>query len=121
MKTTIDASCHCGSVHLEIACAPEALTDCNCSICRRYGALWAYYSPKQVRIAAQSGATDTYAWGKRTIHFHRCKTCGCLTHWAAVDAQLDRMGINARLMDPEVLRPLRIRKLDGAVTGKYFR
>jgi hypothetical protein len=31
------------------------------------------------------------------------------------------MGINARLMNPELLRPLRIRKLDGAVTGRYLR
>jgi hypothetical protein len=121
LKTTIDASCHCGAVQLEIADAPEALTDCNCSICRRYGALWAYYSPKLVRIIAQPGATDVYTWGDRQLEFHRCKTCGCLTHWAATDASVDRMGVNARLMDPEVLRPLRIRKRDGAVTGKYFR
>jgi hypothetical protein len=31
------------------------------------------------------------------------------------------MGINARLMHPELLRPLRIRKRDGAITGKYLR
>lgn len=121
MKTAIEASCHCGAVRLEITTAPEALTECNCSICRRYGALWAYYSPKQVRLVVPAGATDSYSWGDRTIDFHRCKTCGCVTHWAAKDPQLDRMGVNARLMDPEVLRPLRIRKLDGAVTGKYFR
>jgi len=121
VKTTIAASCHCGAVRLEITNPPEALTDCNCSICRRYGALWAYYSPKQVRLVQPAGATDSYAWGDRTIDFHRCKTCGCVTHWAAKDPHLDRMGVNARLMDPEVLRPLRIRKLDGAVTGKYFR
>lgn len=121
MNTTIDASCHCGAVHLEVEMPPEALTDCNCSICRRYGVLWAYYLPKEVRIVPAAGATDTYFWGDRSIEFHRCKTCGCVTHWAAIDAQSDRMGINARLMHPDVLRPLRIRKLDGAVTGKYLR
>ncbi len=121
MKTTIDASCHCGAVHLEISDPPEALTDCNCSICRRYGALWAYYSPRQVRMVPTAGATDAYTWGERRIQFHRCKTCGCVTHWAASDPASDRMGVNARLMNPEILRPLRIRKLDGAVTGKYLR
>jgi len=121
VKTPIDASCHCGDVHLEIDAAPESLTDCNCSICRRYGVLWAYYSPKEVRIVPPAGATDIYMWGDRTIEFHRCKICGCLTHWAPVDKHLDRMGVNARLMDPSILRPLRIRKLDGAVTGKYLR
>jgi len=121
VKTTIDASCHCGAVHLEIQTPPESLTDCNCSICRRYGTLWAYYSPNQVRIVPPGGATDTYTWGDRSISFHRCKICGCVTHWAAADRQSDRMGVNARLMEPEILRPLRIRKRDGAVTGKYLR
>ncbi len=121
MSTTIDASCHCGAVHLEIAAPPESLTECNCSICRRYGVLWAYYSPQQVRIVPPTGATDTYAWGERSIEFHRCRQCGCVTHWAAIGAPSDRMGINARLMHPELLRPLRIRKRDGAITGMYLR
>jgi hypothetical protein len=121
MKASIQASCHCGAVQLEIQTAPDALTDCNCSICRRYGALWAYYSPGQVRITPAAGATDFYIWGDRSIEFHRCKTCGCITHWAPIDRNSDRMGINARLLDPGILRPLRIRKLDGAVTGKYLR
>ncbi len=120
-KTTIDASCHCGAIHLAIGTRPETLTDCNCSICRRYGVLWAYYSPRQVRIVAPEGATDVYMWGERLIEFHRCKNCGCVTHWVAVDENSDRMGVNARLMDADILRPLRVRKLDGAATGKYLR
>jgi hypothetical protein len=54
----IESSCHCGAVKLEIAVAPETVTECNCSICRRYGVLWAYYAPSQVRIGA--GPTDIY-------------------------------------------------------------
>jgi len=121
MNTIIDASCHCGAVHLAIDTPPQTLTECNCSICRRYGALWAYYSPKQVRILMSEPATDIYMWDDRSIEFHRCKFCGCVTHWAPVDRDSDRMGVNARLMDPDILRPLRVRKLDGAVTGKYLR
>jgi hypothetical protein len=121
MNSAIDASCHCGAIHLRTQNAPDTLTDCNCSICRRYGALWAYYSPQDVKITADPGATDIYRWSGRSIEFHRCKTCGCITHWAAADSNSGRMAINARLMDPAVLRPLRIRKLDGAVTLKYMR
>jgi hypothetical protein len=120
VATTIGASCHCGAVHLEVATPPESVTDCNCSICRRYGVLWAYYLPRQVRILATGGATDIYMWGDRLIEFHRCKICGCLTHWAAVDKRSDRMGVNARLMDPDVLGVVRVRRLDGAVTGIYL-
>jgi hypothetical protein len=116
----LDASCHCGAIHMEIDAAPATLTDCNCSICRRYGVLWAYYPPQQVRIVAGSDATDVYMWDDRAIEFHRCKTCGCVTHWAAVDRSAGRMGVNARLMEPSVIAAARVRKLDGAVTEKYL-
>ena len=113
------ASCHCGAVQLHVDAAPETVTDCNCSICRRYGVLWAYYSPKSVQIVAGRDATDVYMWDDRAIEFHRCKTCGCVTHWAPVDRSVDRMGVNARLMDLAVLAAARVRKLDGAGTEKY--
>src|ERR1700722_14347252 len=116
----IESSCHCGTVKLEIPSAPKEVTDCNCSICRRYGVLWAYYSPSHVRLIPPSGATDIYMWDDRSIEFHRCKTCGCVTHWASVDKTRDRMGVNARLMAPEVLAAVSVRKLDGAVTEKYL-
>ncbi|MHB8528086.1 MAG: GFA family protein [Caulobacteraceae bacterium] len=116
----IEASCHCGAVRFGIDEAPESVTDCNCSICRRYGVLWAYYAPARVRLAPASGATDVYTWDDRSIEFHRCRTCGCVTHWAAVDPGRDRMGVNARLMSPEILAGARIRHLDGAVTDEYL-
>ena len=116
----IESSCHCGTVKLEILSAPEEVTDCNCSICRRYGVLWAYYDPAHVRIIATEGATEGYLWGDKSIEFHRCRNCGCVTHWAAVRQPADRMGVNARLMAPEVLAAARPRRLDGADTWKYL-
>lgn len=116
----IESSCHCGTVKLEIAKAPETVTDCNCSICRRYGVLWSYHSPKDVRIVAGEDSTHIYMWDDRSIEFHRCSTCGCVTHWAPVDKTLGRMGVNARLMSPDVLALARVRRLDGADTRQYL-
>ena len=116
----IEASCHCGAVRLEIETAPETVTDCNCSICRRYGVLWAYYAPKDVRVMPPSGVTAIYMWDDKSIEFHHCKVCGCVSHWAPVDKTRDRMGVNARLMAPEILATARLRHLDGADTGQYL-
>ncbi len=112
----IEATCHCGAVHITLETAPAEVTDCNCSICRRYGALWAYDSPRRVQVTPPEGATDIYVRGERLIEFHRCKTCGCVTHWTAVDTSIDRMGVNVRLMPPEVLAAARVKHLDGADT-----
>lgn len=116
----IESSCHCGAVRLQIATPPQTVTDCNCSICRRYGVLWAYYSPSDVRIVPPSGATAIYMWDDKSIEFHRCKICGCVTHWAPVDKARDRMGVNARLMAPEIVAAARVRHLDGAGTEQYL-
>ncbi len=113
------ASCHCGAIGLEIARPPDEVTNCNCSICRRYGVLWAYYSPTQVRFVKPT-TTEIYMWDDKAIRFHRCRTCGCVSHWSAVDASVDRMGVNARLIDPELIMGARVRLLDGAVTEKYL-
>lgn len=110
----IEASCHCSAVKLEVPHEPEYVGDCNCSICRRLGTLWAYYKHSEVKIIPATGATDTYMWNKRILAFHRCKVCGCATHWYPVDMSYDRMGVNARLMAPEVLAAAPVRLIDGA-------
>lgn len=100
---TVEASCHCGAIRLSLAQVPEALNACQCSICRRYGAHWAYYDPADVRIVAGDGETDVYLWGRRMTEFHRCRACGCITHWLPTDRARRRMGINGRMLLPEVL------------------
>ena len=115
----IRASCHCSAVALEIDAAPQDVTECNCSICRRYGVLWAYYAPAQVHFTVPP-ATDIYMWDDRAIQFHRCRVCGCVSHWSATDPLARRMGVNARLMDPELIGAVRVRRLDGAVTERYL-
>ena len=92
------ASCHCGGGTIAPP-VPTQVTSCNCTVCRRYGAIWAYYHPSQVTLPP-AGATDTYIWGAKSQAFHRCKTCGCVTHWKSFAPNDDTLGVNARLMDP---------------------
>lgn len=119
----IVASCLCGAIRLEVAAAPVRVTDCNCSACRRYGGLWAYYPADQVTVVAAPGATLTYARGEQALEWHTCRICGCTTHSmsTAEGRRLypdfaDRMTVNARLMPPEMLAGIPIRKFDGADT-----
>jgi hypothetical protein len=54
----IATTCHCGAVRISIPRVPETLTHCDCSICRRYGTLWAYYAKDEVKIEAAPGTTE---------------------------------------------------------------
>ena len=105
----LTASCHCRRVLIEVAAPPSYLNQCNCSICRRYGTLWGYYRPDQVRLLGEPDATETYMWSDRSLAFHRCRVCGCVTHWQATDPEYQRMGINARLLDPADIAEVPVR------------
>lgn len=114
-------SCHCGSVKVHVPHAASSLTSCNCSLCRRYGVLWAYYETADVKLIAKAGATESYAWGRKSQEFVRCKTCGCVMLWRKFKAKDDaEVGVNARNFDPSEFAGIEVRLLDGAKTWKYL-
>lgn len=116
----IEASCHCGRVRIEVEERPKQVTSCNCSICRRLGALWAYYRPEQVTITSGAGVTVPYVQGERTLAIHHCPTCGCVTHYEGLAPDSDRMVVNARLMEPGEIAGVKVRHFDGASSWKYL-
>jgi hypothetical protein len=113
------ATCHCGAIEMRLAAPPAEVRHCNCSLCRRYGVLWAYFPIVDVAFGPGASRTDTYAWNGRTVDFHRCRTCGCLTHWLPRGSGRNRMGVNARLLDPEILAAAEVRYKDSAGTGRF--
>jgi len=117
----LSATCHCGAVRVEIPSRPLEVTNCNCSICRRLGSLWAYYDVGTVKVDGHPQHTDEYIQGDKTLRVVRCKTCGCTTHWEPLDPQRHkRLGVNIRNFDPDDIGDVRIRLLDGADTWKSF-
>lgn len=102
----VGASCHCGAVRFEVE-EPAEVLDCNCSHCRLYGGLWAYYPQREVRFDRQPD-TFTYMWGDRELEFHHCRTCGCATHTTQSGTDdAERIAVNARLI--RGLNPDRVR------------
>jgi hypothetical protein len=96
------------------------VTSCNCSVCRRYGALWAYYAAASVHIQAPKGGLSRYAWRRKIRAYIRCKTCGCVTHYQYIKKWgRGTVGVNATNFEPGVLQGVRVRKLDGAATWTW--
>lgn len=110
---TVAGACHCGEVRWEMDGDPGPVTACNCTICRRYGALWAYdYDGERIRV---KGATATYARGE-AIDFHFCPVCGCVAFWRGRRLDADgrrRIAVNVRLAAPETVAHLPIDHFDG--------
>jgi hypothetical protein len=122
MPNTIKGSCHCGAVTFEYPGVPEKLTSCNCSLCRRIGGLWAYGAKAEIKLTAPAEAVIKYVWGDKTLATVSCKTCGCTTHWEALDHTPDahRMAVNMSMADPKDIEGVRIRRFDGADTWQFL-
>lgn len=117
-------SCHCGAVTIEMARPVRKLTQCNCSICRRYGTLWAYQQRKAIRVISTKGALKSYTWGEGKLEFFHCKRCGCITHYHHSQRRPDGTDMSAVNMrnidDPARISHLPIRLLDGAGSWKVL-
>ncbi|EHZ2552639.1 aldehyde-activating protein [Vibrio vulnificus] len=107
-------TCHCENVTLILSEIPTEVGECNCSICRRYSASWAYFSPEQVEVT-MTKPTDFYCWGDKEVEFHRCSVCGCITHYVTTAKCLDKiLAINMRMAEEEVLSGIAVRNINGA-------
>ncbi|WP_444945279.1 GFA family protein [Microbulbifer sp. VTAC004] len=76
------ASCHCGSVEIELD-LPEGLIDlrrCDCSMCRRRGAVDASVSLNGIKILKGEQHLKLYQFNKRTAIHYFCEKCGIYTH-----------------------------------------
>ena len=115
------ATCHCENIRIQIPELPASVTSCNCSICRRYGALWAYFTRDRVRLGAEPDTLSSYRWGDGTIDFWHCSSCGCMTHYTSVGKDPgSRFAVNARMLPLEILQNLSVRHFDGADSWTYL-
>lgn len=76
---TYQGSCHCGAIRFTfVAPAMTGGLHCNCSICRRKGALMSEFvvAPEAMQITVQGDALATYTFGDGVAKHHFCKQCG---------------------------------------------
>ena len=109
----IEGSCHCGAVHWRFGTPPAVATACSCTVCRRYGVLWAYdFEGEGVHV---TGPTRAYIRGD-SVEFHFCPTCGCVCYWRGqqrgVDGRL-RLAVNLRMAEPDAVADVPVGHLDG--------
>jgi len=110
----LEGSCDCGKVRWTFTGVPQSATACNCTLCRRYGALWLYgHENEEIYL---SGPTRIYLRGERVLEFHFCPDCGCIAWWRGGKPGDDgrrHIGVNARLAAPESVAALAINHFDG--------
>lgn len=114
----LTGTCHCGACSWTLQSPPTSVTACSCTICRRYGALWAYgFIGKDVSVA---GTTTSYRRADgNELEFHFCSICGSAMYNMAREANADGhrwIAVNVRMADPAALFELPVDHFDGHET-----
>ena len=111
---TLVGTCHCGQARISLPRKPAEVTHCNCSLCTKTGFLGIYYPSEELQI---EGDFDSYVRADSNpayISQHRCRNCGIITHWTPLaDPPHERMGVNARLFEADVLEGASVKQVDG--------
>lgn len=91
----LKGSCHCGAVKFEVRSPVTPAARCNCSLCRRKGALMTPpFAANQLTILQGEEALSLYDFNTRVAKHFFCKHCGIYPfHQTRKDPQLWRANI----------------------------
>ena len=111
-------NCLCGQVRLRLDKRPDHINECNCTLCSKTGARWAYFHPSEVSV---EGATRGYSREDKddpAAEVQFCETCGAITHFTLTESAVAKfgngmMGVNMWLADADDLAGIELRYPDG--------
>jgi hypothetical protein len=76
MRRTYKGSCHCAKVQFEVIADIDHVRVCDCSICRKRGALNLRVNEADLHLKTPLEELSLYQWGSRTAKDYFCATGG---------------------------------------------
>ena len=75
-------TCHCGAVEAEINISGdlEKVVKCNCSICKRKGAVMSMVKNEDFKITKGEDKLKLYQFHSKIAKHYFCSVCGIYTH-----------------------------------------
>jgi hypothetical protein len=87
---------------------------CNCSICTKRGALWAFVPAPQFKLLQGKDALADYQFAKKKIHHLFCESCGIgsFSHGLSPKGE-ETYAVNVRCLDDVDVAGLKLTPFDG--------
>ena len=109
----LKGSCHCGAVKFEVNTPVAPAARCNCSLCRRKGALMTPpFTADQLTIKQGEDALTLYQFNTRVAKHLFCSECGVKGFYRP-RSNPDGWSVNARCLDSTEGLDLRVEAFDG--------
>src|SRR6478735_5743039 len=102
--------CHCGAVEVEVTFdnGLENIRRCDCSLCRRKGAVMAMVPLANLKVVKGQNNLTLYQWNTKVAEHYFCKTCGIYTHHKR-RSNPNQLGVNVACL--EGVSPFDFRKV----------
>ena len=113
MQQTYRGACHCGRVRFEVDAVLDHVRVCDCSICRRRGALIHRVAPAQFRLLTPLEDLTLYQFHTHTARDYFCPTCGILPFRRPRTAP-DKWAINVRCLEDVDLDAIPVKRVYGS-------
>lgn len=97
-RRTYQGSCHCGRVRFKLQAHITTALECNCSFCRRLGALWLGAPEPDLKVLAGGEYLTLYQFGTRTARYYFCRHCG-IAPFSRPRPDLTRWAVNLRCLE----------------------
>lgn len=113
MPRTYQGSCHCGQVRFEADLELDHVRVCDCSICRRRGALLHRVAEDQLRLITPLDELSVYTFHTHTARDYFCPRCGILPFRRPRTAP-EQWSINVRCLEGVDLDAIPVERLHGS-------
>jgi hypothetical protein len=113
MKQTYRGSCHCGKVRFEVDADLGHVRSCDCSICRRRGALVHRVEANCFRLLTPLEDLSLYQWHTKTAKDYFCPVCGILPFRRPRLAP-HLWSVNVRCLEDIHLESIAVERLEGS-------
>ncbi|MEO8742469.1 MAG: GFA family protein [Lysobacteraceae bacterium] len=113
---THHGSCHCGRIAFDLEGDVNEAIDCNCSMCRRRGALLAFFPREALTLKTPEADYATYRFNSKRLAHHFCPNCGIAPFSEGAHPKTGAMmaTVNVRCLADLDLSTLSVKPVDGA-------
>lgn len=110
---THSGGCHCGAVSFEVdAPADLALSECNCSICRKLGYLHLIVPRSAFRLLQGGESLTRYQFNTGVAEHFFCRVCGVKSFYVP-RSHPTGISVNGRCLDDRTIRSVTTEPFDG--------
>ncbi len=77
---TYQGACHCGVVQFEVIADTASALRCNCSLCKRKGAVMLAGEEGSFKLLSGMDSVSLYQFNTQVAEHYFCSHCGIYTH-----------------------------------------